>query len=81
MDLRKRQRVRRPFLFPVSFKYQMSETEREIDEESTSQGMMKPHPSPSLALPLACSVADCRGKNHFRMVPALSLADIVKDNG
>lgn len=55
MCLRKRLKVQRPLLFPVSFKYQRSETEREIDEESTSQGMMKPHPSPSLALPLACA--------------------------
>lgn len=35
--------------------------------------------SPSLALSHVRGY--CRGKNHDRIVPALSLADIVKDNG
>lgn len=43
--------------------------------------MMKLSPLPITFPPTHMYVADCRGKNHFRMVPALSLADIVKDNG
>lgn len=66
------------------FKHERSQTEREGERETKSrpeQGMMKLSPLPITCPPSRMYVADCRGKNHFRMVPALSLADIVKDNG
>lgn len=50
-------------------------------KSQTARGMMKLSPLPITCASFHMYVADCRGKNHFRIVPVLSLADIVKDNG
>lgn len=50
---------------------------RRVDQPGDDEAFTPPHHLPSLT----CTWPTVVGKNHFRMVPALSLADIVKDNG